>query len=296
MKISVVMAVYNGAGDLAATLDSILGQTERDFELIAVDDGSSDATPSILGDAAAKDDRVRVIAQANAGLTRALIRGCAEARAELIARHDCGDRSHPERFARQLACFDDPEVVLAASATRFVSPEGETLYVTRRDGEEARQSLLHDSIENLKSIPSHPCAMFRRDAYVAAGGYRAEFRVGQDIDLWVRMAPLGRFVVLPEELYEATFHPSSISGGSRDAQTRIAEIILALRDGGGAAALLAEASRLAPKRGANPASGLYFIARCLRAQRSPSARRYLLQTVRRDPLHWRAWIAILTGR
>jgi glycosyltransferase involved in cell wall biosynthesis len=295
VKISVVMAVYNGARDLKPTLDSILGQTERDFELIAVDDGSTDDTPSILAAYAAKDDRIRVITQTNAGLTRALIRGCAEARASLIARHDCGDRSHPERFARQLERFGDPGVVLVASATRFVSPEGELLYVVERDGEEARRSLLHDTVANLKSIPSHPSAMFRSDAYRAAGGYREQFRVGQDIDLWVRMARLGRFVVLPEELYEATFHPSSISGGSRAAQLRVAEIILALRDGGDEAALLGEASRLAVKRG-NQTPGLYFIARCLRARRNPAARRYLVRTLRRNPFHWRAWISILTGR
>ena len=59
--------------------------------------------------------------------------------------------------------------------------------------------------------------------------------------------------------------------------------------------LLAEASRLAVKRG-NDTPGLYFIARCLRARRSPAARRYLLRTIRRNPLHWRAWISILTGR
>ena len=296
MKISVVMAVYNGAADLARTLDSIVEQSERDFELIAVDDGSTDDTPSILGAYAAKDDRIRVVGQDNAGLTRALIRGCAEARAPLIARHDCGDRSHRERFARQLACFADPEVVLAASATRFSSPEGETLYVTRRDGDEARRSLLHDAAGELRSIPSHPCAMFRRDAYLAAGGYRPQFRLGQDIDLWVRMAPLGRFVVLPEELYEATFHPHSISGGSRAAQSRAAEIIVALRDHREEeATLLAEASRLTVTRG-HETSGLYFIARCLRARRSPAARRYLLRTIRRNPLHWRAWASLITGR
>ena len=79
-------------------------------------------------------------------------------------------------------------------------------------------------------------------------------------------------------------------------QLRIAEIVVALRDGGDEAALLAEAARLAPRRGGNPASGLYFIARCLRARRSPAARRYLMRTLRRNPFHWRAWISILTGR
>ena len=72
VRLSVVMSVYNGAGALAATLDSILAQTERDFELIVVDDGSTDATPQIL--AACTDARLRVITQSNLGLTRALIR------------------------------------------------------------------------------------------------------------------------------------------------------------------------------------------------------------------------------
>ena len=112
---------------------------------------------------------------------------------------------------------------------------------------------------------------------------------------WRQPARLGRFVVLPEELYEATFHPSSISGGSRAAQLRVAEIILTLRDGGDEAALLAEASPLGVKRG-NDTPGLYFIARCLRARRSPTARRYLVRTLRRNPFHWRAWISMLTGR
>jgi glycosyltransferase involved in cell wall biosynthesis len=294
VKISVVMAVYNGARDLAATLDSILGQTERDFELVVVDDGSTDDTPSILAAYSAKDDRIRVITQKNTGLTGALIRGCAEARSAIIARHDCGDRSHAERFARQLDSFRERDVVLVSSAARYVSPEGETLYVVRQDGEEIGRSLLHDTASKIRSI-AHPTAMFRRDAYQAAGGYREQFRVAQDVDLWVRMAKLGRIVVLPEELYEATFHPNSISSSNRRGQERAAEIIVALRDGGDEAALLGEASRLAVKRG-NETPGLYFIARCLRARRSPAARRYLVRTLRRNPFHWRAWISMLTGR
>ena len=110
--VSVVMSVHNGATDLAATLDSILSQTFTDFELIAIDDGSTDDTPAILAAAAQRDARIRIPTQPNAGLTRALMRGCAEARAPIVARHDAGDRSHPERFARQLACFDDANVVL----------------------------------------------------------------------------------------------------------------------------------------------------------------------------------------
>src|SRR5262249_18586450 len=109
------------------------------------------------------------------------------------------------------------------------------------------------------------------------------------------MARLGTFVVLPDELYEATFHPNSISGGSRETQARVAEIIVAIRDGGDEPAPLAEAARLrVTRRGEAP--GLYFIARSRRAQRGRGAAGHLLRTIRRNPLHWRAWAALITGR
>ncbi|HKO02292.1 MAG TPA: glycosyltransferase, partial [Thermoanaerobaculia bacterium] len=71
MRLSVVMSVFNGERDLTRTLDSIAAQSEGDFELIVVDDGSTDATASILSQYAARDKRLRVITQSNAGLTRA---------------------------------------------------------------------------------------------------------------------------------------------------------------------------------------------------------------------------------
>lgn len=295
MKLSVVMAVFNGAHALAATLDSILGQTERDFELIVVDDGSTDATPSVLAQYAARDARIRVIAQANAGLTRALIRGCGEAHADVIARHDCGDRSHPERFAQQLALLTNGTAVVSC-ATRFVDPDGDLLYVSRADGEEVRRSLLADDASHIHALPHHGSAMFRRDAYERAGGYRAEFRVAQDLDLWIRIArDGGAFAIANDVLYDATVEPRSISGSARDAQVRLTAIAVALRDGHGS---LAEAAAVTPPpttpRG--EAAALYFIGKCLLQQRNPKGRRYLRDAIRRNPLHWRAWLSLFGVR
>ncbi len=122
--ISVVMSVYNGAPTLGATLDSILGQTERDFECIVVDDGSTDATSAILAEYSARDPRIRVIRQLNAGLTRALIAGCAEARGVYVARQDAGDLSDPRRFELQKRALDaDPEIIFVSGATLFAGPE-----------------------------------------------------------------------------------------------------------------------------------------------------------------------------
>ncbi|HUP61191.1 MAG TPA: glycosyltransferase family 2 protein [Thermoanaerobaculia bacterium] len=337
-KLSVVMSVFNGAGELPATLASIAAQSEGGYELIVVDDGSTDDTPRILDDAAKRDARIRVITQANAGLTRALIRGCGEARAPVIARHDCGDRSHPERFAKQLALLSgagilpavappswqrDPDrrleagetaggtpAVLVACATRMRGPRGEELYVSRANGEAVRHSLLHDDAAHIRGIPHHASAMFRREDYRAAGGYRAEFRFAQDLDLWIRLARRGSFAITDEVLYEATLAPRSISSMYRREQERLTAIAVALRDlqpeGGRPihladqrSALLAEAARIAPSRKASArdeAAGLYFIAKCLRDRRDLAWRSYLVRALRKNPLHWRAWASLLLGR
>jgi glycosyltransferase involved in cell wall biosynthesis len=294
MKLSVVMAVFNGASALGDTLDSILGQTERDFELIVIDDGSNDATPSILAGYAARDARIRLLPQPNAGLTRALIRGCSEARADVIARHDCGDRSHPERFARQLELIAKGAAVVSC-ATRFVDPDGDLLYVARADGEEVRRSLLSDGASRIHALPHHGSAMFRRDAYARAGGYRAEFRVAQDLDLWIRIAgDGGTFAMVDDVLYDATVAPRSISGTARATQLRLTEIAVALRDGHGS---LADAARVTPPpiTPRSEAAALYFIGKCLLQQNNRKGRRYLREAIRLDPWHWRAWISLFRG-
>ena len=296
MKLSVVMAIYNGAAQAAATIESILAQTIGDFELLVIDDGSTDETPAIL--AAIRDPRLQVIRQENAGLTRALIRGCAEARADVIARHDCGDRSHPERFARELALLEQGHA-LAACWTKFVDADGDLLYVARAEGAEVRDSLLHDDAQHIHALPHHGSAMFRRDAYLAAGGYRPQFRFAQDLDLWIRMVSRGASVgIVDEVLYEALFDARSISGGNRDAQVRLTEIAVALRDGGAEIPLLEEAARVGPSPSTprHEAAALYFIGKCLLAQRNPKGRRYLRQTLQRNPMHWRAWASFFLGR
>lgn len=294
VKLSVVMAVYNGAADLPATLDSIFAQSERDFELIVVDDGSTDATPSIL--AAQNDPRLRVIRQENAGLTRALIRGCEEARADVIARHDCGDRSHPERFRKQLESLQG-EVVLVSCATRYEGPEGEKLYVARGDGEAVRRSLLHDGVDSIRGLTHHGSAMFRRDAYLAAGGYRPQFRFAQDLDLWVRLAKMGTIVFRDEELYVARVDTNAISWTNRNEQIETARIILALRDDP-SPELLERAARVQKKKRTRrgEARALYFIASCLRREGDDRWRDYARRARKRDPLNLRAWALLLRGR
>jgi glycosyltransferase involved in cell wall biosynthesis len=291
------MSVYNGAARLPATLESIRRQTMDDYELIAVDDGSTDATPSILASAALDDPRIRVVTQPNRGLTLALIRGCAEARAPVIARHDCGDLSAPERFEKQLALLRD-DVGLVSCFTRFVGPGGEHLFDAKAaGGEEIRESLLRDDVRSIRGLSHHGTAMFGRDDYLHAGGYREAFRFAQDLDLWIRIARHRRIAIVPEILYEASFDSGTISALRRDDQVALAKIAIAVRDGGDAAELLERARAIGaashkPTR-RQEAQVLYFIASCLRRNADRRYRRYAREALRRDPLLLRAWLLFL---
>lgn len=303
-SVTVVMAVYNGAGTLTATLDSILVQTHRDFECIVVDDGSTDDTPRILAAYASRDSRLRVITQPNAGLTRALIAGCAAAQGTYIARQDAGDLSNPRRFALQSRALDeDADLAFVSCWTEYVGPELEPMYAARGTGVAGKPIRMIDlSREHgVADGPTHHgSVMFRRDAYLRAGGYRPQFYYGQDWDLWYRLGEEGTFQIIPEVLYTARVTLDAISSASRATQQRIARLsrmaLLARSRRESEDSILEEAARLAPVRGgANRArsDGLYFIGEALRRNGDPRARRYLRQAIATWPPSPKAWIRYL---
>jgi len=299
-RISVVMTVYNSAATLVETMESILGQTESDFELIVVDDGSNDATLRML--ARYDDARVRILRNAgNIGLTRSLIAGCAAARGMCIARHDAGDRSHPDRFRKQWRLLDnDPRLALVSCATEFVGPNSEYLFTSRPAGIALRPIEMLDpaATNGIVAGPSHHgSAMFRRDAYERAGGYRAEWYYGQDWDLWYRIGAEGLFQSIDEPLYVARVTPDSISGSAREAQQELAKLshaaLMARARGESDAEIVSAASRIRktpPPGRAARARGLYFIGEALRRNSDRRARGYLGAAIRTDPLQWRAWL------
>jgi len=300
-EITVVMAVYDGAALLQATIDSVLSQ-DADFELVCVDDGSNDGSAQLLASAAEGDSRVRVLHQAHRGLTAALVRGCAAARGDFIARQDVGDLSLPGRLAAQRAQIaTSAEISLVSCGTRFVGPAGEVLYEVARSGEQMERSYRELDLHRLLGVTHHGAVMFRGDSYRAAGGYREPFQVAQDLDLWLRLSERGRLAGLQEVLYVARLDPTSISGMRRPEQIRAARVALACaqrRRSGADDTPLLDSPFLQRRptgrvgRAWRAAQSRYFIGACLASTQPSAARRYYRQAIRAFPLHLRSWVAL----
>ncbi len=303
-EVSVVMSVYNGAKYLRASVASVLAQEGVDLEFIIVDDGSTDASAAMLDEWAATDPRVRVLRQQNRGLTCALIRGCAAARGKYVARQDVGDLFLPGKLALQTRYFaSSPQAAMISCGTRFVGPAGEILFEMTDDGGDATKRLLSLDIAEMRGPFGHGSVLFRRDLYERAGGYRAEFYYGQDVDLWIRLAELGDHRVLPQLLFEARFAPDSISGHRRAKQVEATRIVLECarlrREGRSEAPALVRAAVVRPENGRVRARDLagahYFVGACLRRRGDPRAERYFRLALKAYPLHVRSALRMLLG-
>jgi hypothetical protein len=160
-------------------------------------------------------------------------------------------------------------------------------------GDALHEGLAALDVAHLKGPPHHGGTMFRRSAYVQAGGYRAAFVVAQDIDLWLRLSELGSCVGEAAIGYEASLAPGSISARHRPDQLKLAALAVecarARRQGTGDREILAswhpDAARASV---ANPqldrARFFYFVGSCLRLRDPAAAKRYFLRSFREHPL------------
>jgi glycosyltransferase involved in cell wall biosynthesis len=309
--VSVVMGVCNGERGLARTLDSVLAQEGCDFEFIVVDDGSTDGTAAMLQARSAHDSRLRVIRQANAGLTRALIAGCAAAQGRYIARIDAADVAMPGRLAKQAALLDaNPGLAFVSCATRFVDADGDLLYEVQGRARAIAPTNIIDLTQPhgvIDGPTSHASVMFRRSACESAGGYRAEFYFGQDWDLWYRLAQAGMFQMLGEVLVTMYVAPGDISMKWRSVQEQYAQLSLeCLRRrmrGEPETDLLARAAALGAQRRPaassrnQAAAAAYFIGECLRRNgNAAKAAAHFRSALQSNPLHLKAWVRVAQMR
>lgn len=223
-RISVLLPVRNAAATLDEALGSVLGQTRDDFEVIALNDGSTDGSAERLQAAASRDARVRVIDTGGRGLAASLNEGLRAATAPYIARQDADDRSRRTRFAVQ-AAYLDAHPAIGALGTGAVTID-EAGAIIGRFPTRSGPATVRSALRRARATPVHGSMMIRTDLLRALGGYRDAFVTSQDFDLWLRLVERSVLDNLDETLYEWRVSPGSVFGARRRLQLQYAGIAM----------------------------------------------------------------------
>ena len=219
-RVDVIIPVYNSAATVAESVESALGQTFTDFDVVAVDDGSTDASAEVLSRYGV---RIKVLTQPNRGLSAARNAGVHLGTAEYVAFLDADDIWEPEMLERTVAALDRlPHSVLAYTDVAVVDSSGRPLNASLVGNSLGRAPQLDDLFVSLWPIMPSAVVM-RRDVFDAVGGFSEAFRgLGyEDVFMWMRARELGEFAYLPEPLVRWRFsafpHPLKRARKEHDA-------------------------------------------------------------------------------
>lgn len=228
-KISVILPVYNAQSYLRESIESILNQSFEDFELIIINDGSTDDSLSIME--SYTDQRIRIINQSNAGLPISLNRAIATAKGEYLARQDADDISLPSRLAKQVAYLDaHPQCALLGTWAQILAentPTDRSLSHPHLNGDIQLKLLFFNCFV-------HSSVMIRKSALEISGLYPEEKEKfpPEDYDLWLRIAKHWEVANLPEVLLQYRELPNSISRSKLDMMQERARLmsLLAIKE------------------------------------------------------------------
>jgi hypothetical protein len=193
--LSVVVPIYNAERFLFQTIKSITNQTFKDFELLLIDDGSTDQSHEIIRDFASRDNRIRAFHKQNGGIVSSCNFGTEHALGKYIAHVDHDDIVS-DRFSEQIEFLEArPDYVLLGTAYRIINEEYAICDHNKQhytEDRELRERLPYE-------CPfTHSSIAMRRDACLAVGGYRRAFETAEDYDLWLRLSRVGKIANLPQ--------------------------------------------------------------------------------------------------
>ena len=221
--ISVIIAAYNGEKTIVETIDSVLNQTYKDFEIIAIDDGSSDNTRELIREIA--DDRVKLFPYENGGVAKARNRGLSHAKGNYICFLDHDDLWTEDKLAKQVSALEQsPDAGAAYSqTTNMYSEEEPTRYVPSPaihfEGDVYRDILLSNFVGSGSNI------MVRREAVESVGEFDPAPTSNEDWDYYIRLAAKWHFVVVPE--YQIIYRHTANSMSSQVSRLVDGGIVLA---------------------------------------------------------------------
>jgi hypothetical protein len=212
--VSVLMAVRNGGAFLEPSIRSIAEQTLSDWELVIVDDASTDASASLAARWAARDPRIRVYTNTvNKGQTAALNEGLALCRAGWVARQDADDVSHPDRLGLQLEFVArHPRTILLGTQGILVDDLGHRVGLLDVPEDAASVSWCSPFLNPFL----HTSVLFHRELVANSGGYDESYRISQDYELWTRLASAGHAANLGRRLVSYRQTETSLSSAGRD--------------------------------------------------------------------------------
>lgn len=204
-RLTVFTPFYKNIEYFDETIASVLSQSFRDFEYLMINDGPRENADAII--ARYNDPRIRIITTDEPlGLSGSRNAGLHEARCELIAFIDSDDFCEPGRLARQVEFLDaHPDHILVGGALRYIDEQSRTIGSRRyvSSDEEIKRSIV------VANCVAQPSVMARRAKLIEAGGYRHDFPAAEDYDLWLRLARLGKFHNLPEQLVAYRIHAAA---------------------------------------------------------------------------------------
>lgn len=219
-QITVLMPAYNAGKYIAEAIASVLGQTFGDFELLIVNDGSTDDTLNIIQ--SFDDKRIRIISQSNQGVAMALNTGLKYAKAGYVARFDADDICMPQRLQKQFDFLEaNPEHILVGSDVDYIIDNNDFLFHFK--------CLAHSHTEIMERLYFycpfvHPAVMYKKDVVLSVGGYPDAAHNFEDYMLWVAIAGKGKFHNLNESLIKYRLNPQSVTIDERWRGRRFREL------------------------------------------------------------------------
>ena len=290
--VSVVLPVRDGERFLAQALEALSRQTFESFEALVIDDGSTDRSAAIALEHARADARVVLHRQPRRGIAAALNAGIAVARGRYIARMDADDISHPSRLQRQVDFLDShDECVGVGTHLEVIDEEGQAMGLTRFP---ARHPEIVRVMMGGTCAFAHATVMMRKDALLAAGGYRGEYFPSEDLDLWLRLVDVGQLANVDEPLVRYRRHAGTV--GARECDRQMVNMASLLNPARARQGLPPLAAGLAYGHTNHDATYHFECVRiALTAGNRRAARRHALACLRRAPGWWRPYVALASS-